>query len=230
MGNLFYLITITTRELGEKFINYFVENNVLTVLSTLCHGTAQQKTLDLLGIEKTEKVMMFSVVPGGSVKSLLRGLLRAMHIDVPGSGIALTVPVRSIGGRRCFNYLTNGQDINIEEVKKMCEPSSYPYELIITICEKGSVDTVMRAARSAGAGGGTVIHAKDTGEVDTKKFFDVSIAAEKEIVYIVTRAEDAQSIMKAIMEEAGMKSDAHGAVMSLPVANVVGLQSLVDTD
>ena len=37
------------------------------------------------------------------------------------------------------------------------------YELLVAIANQGYIDTVMDAARSAKAGGGTVIHAKGTG-------------------------------------------------------------------
>ena len=57
---------------------------------------------------------------------------------------------------------------------------------------------VMDAARSAGAGGGTVLHAKGTGTEFTSKFLGVSIAAEKELIYIVSKNRDKGAIMKAI--------------------------------
>ena len=56
--------------------------------------------------------------------------------------------------------------------------------LIIVIVNKGNTDVVMDAARSVGAGGGTVARAKGTG-AEMAKFFGVSISEEKEMVYIV---------------------------------------------
>ena len=64
------------------------------------------------------------------------------------------------------------------------------YELLVAIANQGSIDVVMDAARSAGAGGGTVIHAKGTGMESARKFLGVSLAAEKEIIFIVTRTEE----------------------------------------
>ena len=60
------------------------------------------------------------------------------------------------------------------------------HELIIVITNQGYTDKVMDAARSAGAGGGTAIHAKGTGAELARKFFGVSIASEKEIVFIIS--------------------------------------------
>ena len=52
----------------------------------------------------------------------------------------------------------------------------------------------------------------------------VSIAAEKEMIFIVTKAKGKNEIMKAIMEEAGMDSKAKSIVFSLPVTSTAGLR------
>ena len=74
------------------------------------------------------------------------------------------------------------------------------HELIVAIYQKGYTDLVMDAAREAGAGGGTVVHGKGTANEFTAKFFGVSIATEKEMIYIVSRKGDKDKIMKAIVE------------------------------
>ena len=94
MGNMYYLITIAKREYGEDFIEFFYESGVHSLTAALCEGTAQKKTLDLLGIEKTEKIMLSAVVPGSLAANLLRGQMRTMQIDVPGNGISFTIPLQ----------------------------------------------------------------------------------------------------------------------------------------
>ena len=102
------------------------------------------------------------------------------------------------------------------------------HELIVAIANRGSMDLVMRAARSAGATGGTVLHAKGTGMELAKKFFGVSLASEKEMVLILAREADKRPIMKAVMSEAGIQSPAQSIVFSLPVGEVSGLRLLAD--
>ena len=87
-------------------------------------------------------------------------------------------------------------------------------------------DQVMDAARGAGAAGGTSLHAKGTGTELARKFLGVSIAAEKELVLIVTREETRKPIMKAIMEQAGSRTKAQSLVFSLPVDEIAGLREL----
>ena len=100
------------------------------------------------------------------------------------------------------------------------------HELIVVIANQGATDRVMDAARGAGATGGTSVHAKGTGTELAKKFFGVSLAAEKELIFILTAAETRKPIMKAIMEKAGMQTDAQALVFSLPVSDLAGLRQL----
>ena len=50
------------------------------------------------------------------------------------------------------------------------------------------------------------------------------------MIYIVAKKKDKNNIMKAIMSKAGLRTDAHTAVFSLPVSNVVGLRSVTEED
>ena len=52
---LYYLVTITKREYGDAYLRYFYENGVHSLTAALCEGTAQQKTLDRLGIERRRR-------------------------------------------------------------------------------------------------------------------------------------------------------------------------------
>lgn len=222
---LYYLVTITKREYGEAFLRYFHENNIHSLTAALCEGTARQKTLDLLGIEKTEKIMISSVVSRSLAADMLRGQMRDMQIDVPGNGISFTIPLQSVANTASLHYLTQGQDKEQNEVFEMEENR---FSLVVIIAQNGYTGTVMDAARNVGAGGGTIIHAKGSGGKNTPSFFGMSIASEQELIYIVTKKEDEKAIMRAITEMANSKQERVAAVFSLPVNNVVGLRSLID--
>ena len=55
------------------------------------------------------------------------------------------------------------------------------FDLIITVVNRGFTDDVMHAAKSAGATGGTIMHARGTGIHEAERFFGVSIQPEKEL-------------------------------------------------
>ena len=224
------LMSIINREQEDAYMDYFKKNGVKAVFSTLCSGTASKSMLDYLGLESNSKVMLSSMVSGENASRLMSGLVSRMGINLPGTGIALTVPVGSIAGTASLRYLAEGQENQSKNETAVEKVSEIMYSLVVIISEKGCSDMVMDAAREAGARGGTVVHAKGTGKEFAAKFFGVSIAAEKEIVYIVTRRSDKDAIMKSVIEKAGPATDAKAAVFSLPVEDVVGLMSVMKED
>lgn len=154
---------------------------------------------------------------------LKKDLYTQVKIDIPGRGIAFLIPLSSVGGKKTLQYLSVGQELSIEEESSL---QNTEYELLIAIANAGYIETVMDAARSADAPGGTVIHAKGTGAVHAKRFLGISLAEEKEMIFIVVRTQQKNSIMKAIMEQAGPTSPVGGIVFSLPVTSTAGLRVL----
>lgn len=227
MSKYSLLINILRSDLEKQYMDYYKRNGVKTIFTTLCKGTASKSMLDYLGIEENDKVMLQMLVAQDNAHKLTSGLLTKMGIGLPGTGIAVTVPLGSVAGAAGLKYLTEGQQNKTDEVKEMNEMA---YSLIIAIAEKGCTDMVMDAAREAGAGGGTVVHGKGTANEFTAKFFGVSIATEKEMIYIVSRKGDKDKIMKAIVEKAGPTTEARAVAFSLPVDSVVGLANLTDPE
>lgn len=209
------LMCVVKRENGEEFVDFFKNKGISDVFHSLCRGTASKSTLDYLGLEDTEKMLFQTVTDKEGADALMRDILYRMQIDIPGNGIALSIPL---------DAATQNND-NSREVENM---NQTPYLLMTVIAEKGFSDMIMDAARSAGARGGTIINAKGTGAEFQPKFFGVSIAAEKEIIYIVTRRADGEAIMNAIIEKAGPETDAHASVIGVPVESVEGLRSITD--
>ena len=223
MQKMYLLITITQRDHSDEFTNFFNSKEVPVIYSTTCEGTVREKTLSLFGFEKTLKTVHYCVVTNNKKNELIKGLTREMAIDLPDRGIAVSIPLTSMGGKRALDLYANGHENDEEEEQIMQDKQM---ELIVAICEKGYTETVMDAAREAGARGGTVVHAKGTGSKYSNKFFGISIAEEKEMIYIVASENQKKEIMRAIMDNAGIDSDAHTIVFSLPVSDTAGLRLL----
>ncbi|MCI8399416.1 MAG: P-II family nitrogen regulator [Oscillibacter sp.] len=217
MGGAVLMITITDRSRGKEFAAWFQRQGIPLILTVFGRGTATTEMLDFLGLEATEKAVLMLVAPQSP--SLVRRAERELWLDIPGRGILMTAPLAAIGGAKARDYLLR------QEAEEVME-KEWTHELIVVITGQGFTDQVMDAARSAGAAGGTAIHAKGTGTELAKKFFGLSIAAEKEMVLILTRKEDRNPIMKAIMSEAGMQTKAQSIAFSLPVSDVAGLRRL----
>lgn len=225
MGKLCLMTTIINRKQGKKYVNLYKEDNLQVMFSTLGAGTASGDVLDYLGLEATEKAVIFTVLEENSWLKTKKDLRQKLQIDAPGEGIAFIIPLSSIGGKKTLQFLTANQDFQKEEESVLKDTV---YELIIIIANQGYIELVMDAARGAGAYGGTVIHAKGTGMKQAEKFMGVSLAAEKEIIFIVAKKQQKNDIMKAVMEKAGLDSKAKSIVFSLPVTDTAGLRLLED--
>ena len=225
MSRLYMMVTITDRNRKKKFEEFYKKNEHMVFFTTLGRGTANSEMLDYFGLEESEKVVILSVVTEETWKKLRREMIVKMQIDVPGTGIAFIVPLSSIGGEKTLHFLIQSEEFEREEESTLKDTE---YELLVAIANQGCIDTVMDVARSVGAGGGTVIHAKGTGMETAEKFLGVSLAAEKEIILIVTRKKQKNAILKAMMEQTGLASKEKTIIFSLPVTSTVGLRMYID--
>ena len=221
MGNLFLMTTIVDRKVAKKYSELYKENEQHVMFVTLGSGTAANEILDYLGLENTEKAVIFSMQEESAWEKIKKQLQQKLKIDAPGGGIAFTIPLSSIGGKKTLQFLLEGQNYQKEEESTLKDTV---HELIVVIADQGNIELIMDAARGAGAYGGTVIHAKGTGMEQAEKFMGVSLAAEKEMIFIVTRKEQKNEIMRAIMKKAGLNSRAKSIVFSLPVTDTAGLR------
>lgn len=225
MGKLYLMTTIVDRKMAKKYSELYWDSGQHVTFVALGSGTAASDILNYLGLENTEKAVIFSVLEEDSWMEVKKQLQKKLKIDAPGGGIAFIVPLSSIGGKKPLRFLLEKEDYQKEEESVLKETS---HELIVVIADQGNIELVMDAAREAGAYGGTVIHAKGTGTEQSGKFMGVSIAAEKEMIFIVTKTEQKNTIMQAIMEKAGLSTRAKSIVFSLPVTDTAGLRLVED--
>ncbi len=221
MGELFLMITVLDRVRMRDFLRYYDSHGVTVNLATLGYGTARDETLSLLGLDAQEKVAVTSFVTREKWRELKRGMRGELGIDLPGTGIAFIVPMSSVGGWRQLSFLIGEERYEHTEESVLKDTK---YELIVVVSNIGYADEIMEAARTANAGGGTVLHAKGTGMQGAEKFFGVTLASEKEMIYIVARREDKNAMMRAIMDKVGIDSRAQSIVFSLPVTSTAGIR------
>ena len=218
-----FMVTIVDRSLGEHVVEIFREHDVHLSLSTTGKGTASSDMLSILGFGEPEKAIIFCITVRSHAKKLMKALRNRINIDIPGPGIAFTVPVKSVCGTMTLKYFQGSYELAKEGDEKMHKPS---HELIVAIANRGYTELVMEAAKAANATGGTVIHAKGTGAESAEKFFGVSLAVDKEMVFIVARSADKGNIMKSIVAGAGVNTKAKAMVFSLPVTDLVGMRQV----
>jgi len=99
----------------------------------------------------------------------------------------------------------------------------YKYEVIMCVVNAGYTDAVMDAARSFGARGGTVIHARGTANREAEVKFNITVQPEKEIVLILVERAVRDDILHALYKAVGLQTAGQGIAFCLPVEDVVGL-------
>ena len=227
MSELYMLATITSRNLTKSFTAFYQDMGLPVSVITVGYGTASSEILDYVGLDGSEKSILFHFVTDTTWKEVKRQLRLKMKIDLPGMGIAFLVPLSSIGGKKALDYLTCGQEFVKGEESTLKDTK---YELLVAIANQGYTERIMDAARKVHASGGTVIHAKGTGSQLAEKFMGVTLVPEKEMVFSVVQKDRKNAVMQAIMDEAGTGTKAGAVVFSLPVTDTAGMRLMEEVD
>lgn len=98
------------------------------------------------------------------------------------------------------------------------------FEVIFCIINKGYSLTVMDAAKSVGAKGGTILNARGTGNKENEEFFGITIQPEKEIVVILVNKKIRDVVLHEIYDKAGLETKGQGIAFTMPVSAVAGVK------
>ena len=170
------IVTITRRGEGSKMVDYYKRNKLHYDFICLGMGTATSEILDYLGLEETEKDVVLTMVPESKIPSVLKGITNHFQLDKPGKGIVFTIPLSSVSAR-VPQILCKPE--NLVENEETVMENDKKFELILTILNRGNVDIVMDAAKSAGATGGTLLHARRVGFEDVENIFGLPFSPKK---------------------------------------------------
>lgn len=189
-------------------------------------GTASSEILEYLGLDGNDKSIYISVVPQKGVGRLIELLSEKLTLEKSGHGILFTVLINGISNP-AMKLLNDQIQKELQEkteieVARLTEKSKY--NLLLAIANRGYSEEVMETAKSAGARGGTVIHSRRLGMEDALKLWGISIQDEREIIAIVAEKDNKINIMRAIGEKHGVKSEAQGLILSIPVEDIAGMQ------
>ena len=219
------LVTIVDRGKGESAVALYRAHMLHFEYLCMGLGTASSKTLDYFGLSETEKDVVLTLVPAPKVREVIEAANEKFGLTKPGRGILFTIPLSGAGRRIPMVLCKPGTFSQTGDVKE--EPTmetSTRYDLILTIVDRGNVDTVMDAARAKGARGGTVLNARRVGDEDRESLLGFTLQPEKEIVVILTPRDQKHDLMVAINKACGLATEANGLLFSLPVGEMMGLQ------
>ena len=215
------IFLIATPKLVDTAAEMFQKKNLPLQFRLTAEGTASSEIMDTLGLGSTDKGILISTVPKAFGEEMLSLLHTELRLDMINSGLAFTIPLTATS-KLVYNMM-NKLNENVEKTEMSENKMDNKYSLITTIVNRGFSTEVMNCAREAGAGGGTIVHSRAIENEDATGFWGLSVQEEREMVLILAKNEDKMKIMSAISEKFGIKSDAKGIVISLPIDSVMGL-------
>jgi hypothetical protein len=194
-------------------------------------GTASSEILDILGIGATNKAVILCLEQDVMIPALMNGVGRKLGLNHPGAGIGFSIPLSAINNPilkliaedAAAASLNSGEN-ETEKAEKDEKQMGRKFDLIVSILNQGYSNEFMTVARSAGAGGGTVINARGLSKTGPAKLFGISVQNEKEVIIILAAREKKESIMEAVSKSHGQNSKAEGIVFSVPADNITGIE------
>lgn len=226
-GRVKLLICILGRENEIALTEACNEFCVSLHFSSIGFGTAKSNYMSYLGLDETEKRLVFALFPDYVEKQLLREINRRLHLYLPGKGIAFTLPLSGISNIISRAILTTPlrEDGSVsprhpntteKERKKM-------REMVIAVVNQKFTEDVIEAARTAGATGATVLHTRSVNNAPAEHLIGTSLTQESDTVMLLTTNEFKTRIMEAIRDAAGLKTEGDAVIFSLPVDSLIGI-------
>ncbi len=103
------IVTVVNRNKTEFFLDYLTTFGVNFQTAVAGQGTAKSETLYLLGLEDSDKGIIFSVINEDKAPEAMQGLEEKFHTIRNGKGIAFTVPLTSVIGVAIYRFLSNNR-------------------------------------------------------------------------------------------------------------------------
>ncbi len=99
------------------------------------------------------------------------------------------------------------------------------FKVILASVKPDCSDTVVDAAKEAGATGATIIPARGTGVKEAKTFFGLSLESQTDVIMFLLEEHTVKKVLDAIKTAGEFHKPGTGIAFVMPVEQVVGLES-----
>ena len=212
------LLAIVDRGKASKINELFLKNGVF--FTTVMHGsgTASSEILDILGLEKADKDVLFSIASKVSAIEVMNAFNDRLSGFDCGKGIACRLTLNALP-----NLLFQSLNLVSKKGEERKMEKSDKYSLIVISVAQGYADEVMATAKKAGARGGTLIRAHQIESEHIDGLFAEGFTPEREILLIVAHADKKNAILESVNTEMGMKTKAGAVALSLGIDEIAKL-------
>lgn len=103
------LITVVNRTKAEFYADLLQSFEVNMQIITRAKGTAGSEMLHYMGLEESEKTVIFSLIREDRAEEALRAVEEKFHTLRNGKGIAYTIPLSGVMGVAIYQFLSNNR-------------------------------------------------------------------------------------------------------------------------
>ena len=220
------LLAVVDRNKHKRLEEILNEKHVRFQFLANAMGTAHSRILDVLGLSGTEKTIGLCILHRNKAQRAMISIMERMEMIRPGNGIVFTVPLTGTSKNVVQALESENRKYAERQVSHMEQAeinNEIKYGLVVAIVNNGFSENVMKAARESGVRGGTVLHVRQAAIEEASKFFGISLQPDKEMVLMIVGDVHKIELMQSINKVCGMRTDAHGMVISLPIDNCAGL-------
>ena len=210
------VLIITNHEYRRKLEQTFQNFRIPIYYQCQGHGTAPSEMLDIFGLSGSGRLLTIGLLPKFLVRDLLDALQQRIPLHKRGGGIVLTIPITGL--QRPMLQLLNDQMRETIEQKIEERVDSDMSDM-----QTSAGYTAIWVALSNGYSSDAIDAARSAKRISQK--LGISMQEEEEFVVIVTPREKKAAVMNAISDACGLRTDAHGIILSLPVDEVIGLET-----
>jgi len=200
--------------LGSGVLKFAKENGISGGTILLGKGTVKNSILELLELSEIRKEIVIMLAEHSIADKFLEKLNKKYKLDKPNHGIAFSSSVFNILGTKLCKFSGIRKNGGVEYAM---------YNAIYVIVDKGKADSVIKAAKKAGARGGTIINARGSGIHETSKLFSMEIEPEKEFVLILADSSLTDNITSTINRDLNMDQPGNGIIYVQSVNKTYGI-------
>ncbi len=212
------LLSIIRRGKSGQYLKMLAENDVVLHYQCVGEGTAPSEMLDILGLGSSEKDIMISFATQKTASRIATSLTKNVGDSLGYQGLFMIISTNAFSRISSEIIKKNSNDYTKGGGDEMS--SEYKYSLILISVNRGFTDEVMQTAKMAGATGGTIIKARLAEAEIVEAYANTVLNEEKEIVAILAPDSVRNQILESVNNEFGLKSEAQGVVLSVPVDKV----------
>lgn len=179
-------------------------------------GTLKSGLLRKLGLNSAHREICLILTPAATATKVLDQIAREKKMHKKHHGIGARLPLTNVLG------LSNRQEERtpLEPIER---ENQSMYQAIFTVVERGTAEEVMTVAEGCGATGGTIIRGRGASSKDITTVFHMEIEPEKDILFIISDADQSPAIMEGIANHLNIEQENSGVMFTLNISELRGI-------